>query len=338
MFTLTKKQSEAVSQVCKMASSRHANQGFECVLIQADSETNTVKLTAGDSIVEIIRVLNTEVETSVSVAVNAAKFMQSVLACGDCTVVVKDQMTIKNGRRSFKLHTVNSDAYPAYPDSVTEHEVNISPVSLIEAVKAVSFASAKNDVRHILNGVFIGRDAVATNGHRVCLYPLGLEKSAIVSIEAVGKIPLDIDGKVYLSENVLSIVSTEYSFKCKLIDGRYVPYEKILPKKFKHDVTVNTADFIDAVKAAKINAPESGNILLMFGEKSEIKSRSGKNEDATVGFDCVSSAEFEIGFNSSYLIDALNVVVSESVNIKFTESQVYIEDAGIISLISMVRI
>ena len=103
-------------------------------------------------------------------------------------------------------------------------------------------------------------------------------------------------------------------------------------------MTVNTAHFIDAVKAAKINAPESGNILLMFGEKSEIKSRSGKNEDATVGFDCVSSDEFEIGFNSSYLIDALNVVVSESVNIKFTESQVYIEDAGIISLISMVRV
>jgi len=338
MFTLTKEQTDLAVSVCKFAASRHANQGFECVLIEADSEKNTVTLTAGDSIVEIVRVINCDVQLSINAAVNAAKFSQSIAACKTPTVLIKDQMTVKSGRRVFNIHTVDPAAYPSYPEAVKENEIDINPIDLIDAIKTVSFAAAKNDVRHILNGVFIGANAVATNGHRICIYPLGIKKDAIISIEAVSKIPTDISGKVYLSDNVLSIVSDEYSFKCKLIDGRYVPYEKIIPKKFVSTVTVSRADFIDAVKAAKINSPESGNVQFKFGKESEIKSRSGKNEDAVIGFDCESSKEFEIGFNSSYLIEALSMLTLESIDMKFTDSQVYIEQAGVINLVSMVRI
>ena len=165
-----------------------------------------------------------------------------------------------------------------------------------------------------------------------------MSKDAIISIEAVSKIPTDIEGKVYLSNNILSIISSDHSFKSKLIDGKYVPYQKIVPTEFKSTVTVNREDFIDAVKAAKINSPESGNVFFKFGKESEIKSRSGKNEDAVIGFDCESTSEFEIGFNSSYLIDALSMLTLESIDMKFTDSQLYVEQAGVINLISMVRI
>lgn len=337
MFKLTKEQTELAINACKFAASRHANQGFECVLINADSESNKVTFTAGDSIVEKIRVISCDVELSLSVAVNAAKFSQSIAACKNPTILLKDQLTVKSGRRVFNIHTVDPSAYPAYPESIKENEMDIAPNELIDAIKTVAFSAAKNDVRYVLNGVFIGKNAVATNGHRLCIYPLGLDKDAIISIDAVNKMPSDIDGKVYLSNNVLSFVSDEYSFKSKLIDGKYVPYEKIIPSKFTSNVTVNREDFIDAVKAAKINSPDSGNIFFKFGKDSEIKSRSGKNEDAVIGFDCESSNEFEMGFNSSYLIEALNMLSLDSIDIKFTDGQLYIEQEGVANLISMVK-
>lgn len=337
MFTIEKEYIEAVSQVCKTAASRHANQSFECVLIEA-SEHGLVSLTGGDGIVEIKRVIPCDVKTSFSIAVNAAKFSQAVSACGNPSVTLKDQLIVKSGRRQFKLHTVNADIYPAYPEAVDDNKMDINPSNLIDSIKAVSFAAAKNDVRHMLNGVFIGAHAVATNGHRMCVLDLGLQKDAIVSIEAVNKIPLDIDGDVYLSNNVLSIVSSEYSFKCKLIDGKYVSYERALPKDFKYTVDVNREDFIDSIKAAQINAPESGNVSFHFCDKSVIKSRSGKQEDALIGFDCTSSDDFEMGLNSSYLLNALNAVKSESVSIKFTDSQAVIEQDGMVNVISMCRI
>lgn len=336
MFTIEKNQIESIKQVCKTAASRHACQSFECVLIEADGDS--VTLTGGDGIVEIQRTIPANVKTGFKVAVNATKFMQAVNACGDATVVLKDQLIVKAGRRQFKLHTVDADAYPAYPQAIDDHKLDIDPQNLIESIKAVSFAAAKNDVRHMLNGVYIGKDAAATDGHRMAVVPLELDKSAIVSIEAVNKIPLDFGGSVFLSDNVLSIVSDDKSFKCKLIDGKYVSYDKAIPSKFNHTVEVNRADFIDAIKAAQINAPESGNVLFHFCQDSTIKSRSGRSEDAQVGFDCTTDSDFEMAFNSSYLLSALSVLHSESVVIKFADSQLVIESDGMINVISMCRI
>lgn len=338
MFKLEKSQLESISRVCKTASTRHANQGFECVLIEVSG--SSVRFTGGDGIVQIQSTIDADVETEFTAAVNAQKFMQAVNACGDATVILKDQLIVKAGRRQFKLHTVSPESYPAYPEAVDDQKVDIDPQSLIESIKRVSFASAKNDVRHMLNGVYIGRHAVATDGHRMCVVDLGVEGSAIVSIDAVNKVPIDIDGQVYLSNNVLSIVSDRESFKCKLIDGRYVAYEKAIPQhdKFEHRVDVNRLDFIDAIKAAQINAPDSGAVLFSFSDESEIKSRSGKSEDALVGFECVSSDDFEMGFNSSYLLDALKVLSSDLVTINFTGQQLHIDSDGMINVISMCRV
>lgn len=336
MFTIKKDQIEAVMQVCKTAATRHANQAFECVLIEADADG--VSLTGGDGVVEINRALVADVESGFKIAVNAQKFMQAVKACGDATVILKDQLTIKSGRRRFKLHTVDAEAYPAYPRANNDNKMNIAPQTLIETIKLVSFASAKNDVRHVLNGVFIGKHATATNGHRMAVADLGLKKDAIVSIEAVNKIPLDITGDVYLSDNVLSIVSGTYSFKCKLIDGKYVDYERVIPNEFTKEVTVDKSSFIDAIKAAQINAPESGNVVFHFCSESTIKSRSGKQEDAIIDFDCVTNSDFEMSFNSSYLLNALSVLDLDIVKMQFNDGQVRIDDDGLINIISMCRI
>lgn len=335
MFTLTKEHANIIKQVCNSAANRHANQSFECVLIEASE--NAVTLTAGDGVVQVQRTISTEVTSNFSVAVNAQKFNQAFNSCRNPSVTLKDQLIVKSGRRIFKLHAIDADVYPAFPESVGDKKLCIDPLTIIDSIKSVSFSAAKNDVRYMLNGVYIGKHAVGTNGHRLCCVELGIESSAILSIEAVSKIPDDIKGDAFLSENVFSIIDDGYSFKCKLIQGKYVSYERAIPSKFNHTVTVNRDDFIDAVKAAKINAPDTGNVLFSFGPESKITSRSSKNEDASIGFDCDADGEFEMGFNSSYLLDALNAIHSDSVLIQFTDSQACIINDLSVNVISMAR-
>ena len=338
MFKIEKSQIETIKHVCKSAASRHMNQAFECVLINADSNSGVVVLTAGNGTIEMSSSLSCEVKSSFVIAVNAQKFMQSVESCGDPDVSLKDQLIVKSGRRQFKIQTVTADAYPQFPESVDENKLDISASDLISTIKSVSFAAAKNDVRYVLNGVHIGDDAVATNGHRMSYTSLNLKGSAIVDIDAVNRIPPTITGDVYLSDNVLSIVNEFESFKCKLIDGKYPDYKSVIPKEFNHEVTVNRLDFIDALKAARINAPESGNVAIKFCNESIINSRSGKQEDAAIGFDCETSSDFDMGFNSSYLIEALSVLNCDSVEMKFTDNLVYIESDGIKNTVAMCRI
>lgn len=336
MITIDKSQIDAIKRVCKAASTKNPIQYFENILLEANE--NSLKMTAGDGIVEISASIKVDVKSGFSICVNAAKFSQSVDACKGGSITVKDLMTVKNGRRSFKLQTLPSENYPSYQDAINEDKIDIKPIEIIDAIKSVSFAASKNDVRSFLNGVFIGEDAVATNGHRMSVFPIGLKSSAIVSIEAVNKIPLEATGDVFLSSNVLSIIDSDFSFKCKLIDGRYPDYKKVIPTKFKHSINIDSAHLKDAIKAAQINAPDSGNILLIFGAESSIKSASGKKEEALIGLDCESDSEFEMAFNSSYLIDVMNSVTSESITINFSESQAIIEDGGQINVISMCRV
>jgi DNA polymerase-3 subunit beta len=341
MFKITKNQIEDINTVCKAAATRHANQAFENVLINVSID-GIVFFTGGDGTIQIDRnIVSDKVETGFTISVNAHKFSQAITACGDCTVILKDQLIVKSGRRNFKLQAVDAESYPSFPEPTNNDKIDISAENLIDSIKSVAFASAKNDVRYVLNGVCIGVDAVATNGHRMAVMPLGLSKSVIVSIDAVGKIPAGAKGEIYISDNILSIVDSvnQSSFKCKLVDGRYPEYKKVVPKKstVKHEATVNRVDFIDAIKAAQINMPDSGNVLFTFGENT-IKSRSGKNEYAEVGFDCDCSSNFEMSFNSSYLLGALSSLISDKVTMGFTDSQVVIECDGMTNIISMCRI
>lgn len=331
MFTLDSNLTNLVKQVCDLAS-KNPNQALECVLLEVND--GYLSLTAGNGVVEIRRVLQVDSQSNFTTAVNAKKFYQSISSCKNPVVTLNDDLIVKSGRRRFTIKTIDPNAYPIYPDSTDESKIDMGSNELVDCIKKVAFAAAKNDVRYMLNGVFIGKHAVATNGHRVCVHDLGLDKEAIVNIDSVSKMPEGFEGDVYLSENILAIKGEGYHFKSKLIDGKYISYEKAIPTDFDKTVSVDKSDIIDAIKAAKINAPESLNVLFKFGESSEIISKNSRKENAHIGFECTTTDSFEIGFNSDYMISAISSIDSDDIKIGFTEDRAIISDSNIVNVVS----
>ena len=95
---MAKKYQEEIKQVCQTAAARNAIQAFENIYIHADND-GTIKIKAGDSMVEITRTLVAEsFESGFETTVNALKFLQAFNACpNDVKIVVKDKMTINIG-------------------------------------------------------------------------------------------------------------------------------------------------------------------------------------------------------------------------------------------------
>lgn len=339
MIVLSKKQQDAIKQVCQAASTKSHIQALENVHISA-SVDGIVKLKAGDSLIEVTRILVAEsVESGFTTTVNAAKFMQAFNACNsDVTIIVTDgKMSIKSGRSRFNLPTTNPDSYPSYIES--EEQDKIECIDFIEKVKRVAWASALDDVRFQLNGVFVGKHAVATNSHKLSMVDLGIDKDMIIPIESVRKFPSVTNYEVFASDNLLTIKNNEFEFKTKLIDARYPDYNRVIQKPNKQ-VVVNSIDFIEAVKSAALMADvKSKSIVFTFGKESKVESTTGNNrESSSIGFDCDAVEDIHFALNSSYLIELLNTVTSDQIVIGFTDQQMIISENDQTSLIMRVKV
>lgn len=340
MFTINKNHSDTIKQVCQSAASRSPIAAFQNVLITAIADSNTVMLRAGDSVTELTKGIEADVELDCAFQVDAAKFLRSFNACKkDVTITVKDlQIEIKSGRSKFKLAYHNADGYPSFPDMEDLEQVDITIDSLVNKMRSVSFAAPKDDVRFVLNGVHVGKHIVATNGHRMAWTDCGLDESFIVPKEAVDKAPV-FHGGVYKNNNILAFIGDNEQFKTKLIDGQYVPYDRVI---FESDqlVNVNKSDIIDAIKSVSITSnTETNSIVLHVGKESYVKSKA-QNDESIIGFDTDDGFNHEIekGFNWSYLIDALKSIESEQITIGFCEKGAVISDDNINNIVMGVKI
>ena len=339
MITISKKYKEEIKQVCSAASNKSHIQALENIYISA-SPDGIVILKAGDSLVEITRMIVADnFESGFTTTVNATKFIQSFNACsGDVDIIVKDDMVIKSGRRKFTLPTVSADAYPSYPEM--DECKTIECDNFIEKIKTVAWASAQDDARYQLNGIYVGNHAVATNGHKMSMIKLDAETSIIIPIESIKKLPIIDSYTVSYSENVISIRTDDMEFKTKLVDANFPDYNRVIQSPNKY-VTVNSVDFIDAVKASSVLADsKSKTVIFTFGGESKVESASGdKRESSSIGFDCDSEHdEFQFACNSSYLLDLLSSVSSDVLNIGFTDQQMIITQNDQTSLIMRVKI
>lgn len=340
MFTLAHDSIEPIKRVCKIAATKSPVQSLECVLIKADKDTNTITLKAGDSSVEISLTIPAEVESSLSTLINASKFAQCVQACNGGKVTLKsDSLNIKSGRRRFNIQTLDPEAYPEFPEFGDNEKLDISASELTSAIRSVQFAAAKNDVRFVFNGVYIGNNCAATNGHRIAILEnFSIDKEAIISVDCLNKMP-DIEGDAYLSASNLTIKNKDECFRMRLVDGKYPDIAMTIPKSDPDVVTVDREHMIESLKAAMISAPtDSKNVLLSFGKKCKIIAKSGRSDDADIGFDADCQSDIEMGFNSSYLIDALSVLQSESVQLQIADGKMMINEEGLTQIIAKVTI
>lgn len=324
MITITKKHAETIKKVCSIASSRNPIAIFENVLLQADN--NSLKLTASDSVIECTSTIDCEVKSPFTTTVNAAKFMQSFNACkGDVVVSVKDDMQIKSGRSKFTLPILSGDDYPLFEASKDAESITDDINAILGKVKKVSFASGKDDVRYYLNGVYIGADVVATNGHMAAVISsdVELKSSLIVPISSIPKLPLTAN-KMVFDSNCLTIQSDNFTFKTKLIDGKFPDYKRIQVQP-NHTATVNRFDLIESIKACSITANDFKCVTMSFSD-NELTLESGRQKESTIiKLDAKHDNDFVFNVNSDYLINSLSCLSDDLVTIGFSNASMIID-------------
>src|SRR6202034_3639842 len=124
-----------------------------------------------------------------------------------------------------------------------------------------------------------------------------------------------------IRENQVVFHTPHATLTSNLVEGQFPPYEDVVPKDTDKKMTAATADFLGAIRrAALLTTEESKGVRLQFTKKGLIlTSRSPESGEATVNFPCkYEGADIEIGFNPSFLTDALKVVDSDEITLELT--------------------
>jgi DNA polymerase-3 subunit beta len=314
------------------------------VLIEPNG--NSLALSATDLEVGIRTQVSCRSGKDKSITLHARKLFEIVREAEGEIVALNtldnDWVELKCGRAKFKMMGLDPRSFPAMPSQSTakegaaqsrkplKAELKISAAVLAGMIDKTIFAVSPDEARYNLSGVYIESQAagaarmVATDGHRLAMIERAvpgftMEGGAIVprkglqelrkllDAEGESEVVLTLDGQLaYLKRG-----STEVSMR--LIEGEFPDYRGVIPKQSKHQVLVARDLLFAAIKRAAIFSSERyhGVKFALSAGTLTVSSTSPETGEASETIDVsFKGEEFSIGFNSSYVQQALGVIPS----------------------------
>ncbi len=297
----------------------------------------TLTLTASD--LEIETRASTELENSegdFSVTLPAVKLISIVRAIPDGLTIVLDfkemRCDLSAGRSKFKLSTLPADDFPIIDLTQTDLSFSIQQHQLKQIIHNTAFAMASQDVRFYLNGMLFDINqqtlrVVATDGHRLSTCTTTLETEGLPATQAIlprkGVLELqkllgDDDSLLSFSiaKNYLTVHFEDTIFTCKLVDGRFPDFNRVIPKDNDQLVQVDKDLFKSLLQRSAILSNDkfngirlvlSKNLLTVHAKNSD---QDESHEDMGIDYQ---GTEMEVGFNVHYIIEVLNAMHEQAV-------------------------
>jgi DNA polymerase III subunit beta len=240
------------------------------------------------------------------------------------------RMTVKSGKSRFTLATLAADEFPALSGVQADVHLKLKHKDLRGLIEKVSFAMAQQDVRYYLNGMLLHISAnwvraVATDGHRLALAEFlgatGIQNDlqVILPRKAVLELARLLDGgdeevTLAIGGGQLQVQLANLRITSKLIDGRFPDYERVVPESQDRRVEGHRESLRAALSRAAILSNEKfrGVRLQLEGDQLRIQTQNPEREEAEEEVDVrIEGEPMEIGFNVTYLLDALGAMSSD---------------------------
>jgi DNA polymerase-3 subunit beta len=305
-------------------------------------------LTGTDLEIGIREELTAKIHEEGKSSVSAKKLYEIVRELPDQTIQIQKKenhwITLRCGKSLFNMAGLDPEEFPSLPVFQDEHFCEL-PISLLsEMIEKTVFAAASEESRYHLNGVLFlqnkegGKERlrmVATDGHRLSLIDReaqkvrGIEKGIIIPKKGVLEMKKVMADKEGMGTVAIYFDATHGFMKIgkslmivRLIDGDFPEYQQVIPKENDKKITLNKDNFYRCLRRVSTMASER-----VEGVKFSIKSNgiefSSYNQDfgdAREEMEVVyEGPSLDVGFNSRYLMEALNIIDSEEVLIEIKD-------------------
>ena len=252
----------------------------------------------------------------------------------------QNKLTLTAGKSRFTLQTLPSDDFPLVNEAVDFGPTFTLPQKVLRTlVNQVHFAMAVHDIRYYLNGILFiaeGRTLtlVATDGHRLALAQATLENDVPSKQEVIlprktvlelQRLLKDEDTPIDMrfAGNQARFVFSGMEFVTKLVEGKFPDYNRVIPKGHKNIIVLGRAPLLACLQRAAILTSEKFKGVRVNVEPGSLRisSSNAEQEEAKEELEIDYNGDsIEIGFNVTYLIDALSNISQEMIKLELQDS------------------
>ncbi len=251
----------------------------------------------------------------------------------------QNKLTLQGGKSRFTLQTLPADDFPLVQEAADFGPAFSVPQKALKGlVNQVHFAMAVHDIRYYLNGILFvaeGRNLtlVATDGHRLALAQATLEadipKQEVIlprkTVLELQRLLADDEAPIEMrfAGNQAKFAFSGMEFVTKLVEGKFPDYNRVIPKSHKNHVTLGRAPLLASLQRAAILTSEKFKGVRLNIEPGvlRIASSNAEQEEAKEELEIDYGGDaIEIGFNVTYLMDALSNMGQEMVTLSLQDA------------------
>jgi DNA polymerase-3 subunit beta len=296
--------------------------------------------------------LEIQIRTSAELAGDAGDFATTVGARklidilrtmpADQTVSLESsaaKLILRGGKSKFTLQTMAAEDFPLVQEAASFGPVfSVPQKTLKDLLTQVSFAMAVHDIRYYLNGILFVAEGkqlslVATDGHRLAYASATLDvdvpKQEVIlprkTVIELQRLLSNAQGAIEMqfANNQAKFSFDGMEFVSKLVEGKFPDYNRVIPKNHKNSITLGRLPLLATLQRTAILTSEKfkGVRLNIDPGSLRVASNNAEQEEAVDELDIDYNGDsIEIGFNVTYLIDALANMTQEMVKLELSDS------------------
>ena len=255
----------------------------------------------------------------------------------------QSKLTLAGGKSRFTLQTMPADDFPLVQESADFGPAFSVPQKALRGLIAqVHFAMAVHDIRYSLNGILFvaeGRSLtlVATDGHRLALAQATLDteipkqevilpRKTVLELQRLLRDDKEAENapiEMRFAGNQAKFAFSGMEFVTKLVEGKFPDYNRVIPKNHKNKVTLGRGPLLQSLQRAAILTSEKFKGVRVNIEPGTLRiaSSNAEQEEAMEELEIDYGGDtIEIGFNVTYLIDALMNMGQEMVTVELQDT------------------
>lgn len=247
-------------------------------------------------------------------------------------------LNLKSEHFEAKIIGISAEEYPTIPEMPKENVLNIEAKELLEATKKTVIATANDETRPVLAGIYFQFDGkvltmAATDSFRLAEKKIALkeeinDKKFIVPMRTmteVLRLMSSIEGEnvtISFTENQIAFKIGKTEVVSRLIEGAFPNYGQIIPEKFKISIIADFNTLNDAVKMSALFSKNSANNIKLNVKDGALTiiSQAAETGEATSSIPAeITGGGITVAFNARYILDVLQILSSEKITINLND-------------------
>ncbi|MBR2932286.1 MAG: DNA polymerase III subunit beta [Rikenellaceae bacterium] len=304
-----------------------------------------LKVTASDLETTLIGSIEVEnVEQEGIIAAPARLMLDSLKEFPEMplTIEVNDstwEIKINWNSGASSIPGVSGMSYPALPALAEDKkEIEFDVDTLVAGINKTIFATADDELRPVMNGVFINIQPevttfVGTDAHKLVRYTAE-QQSEVAASFILPKKPANLLKNVLLKEDDAIKVSfdsknvifelTSHTLVCRLIEGNYPNYNAVIPAANPNKVLIDRIELLNGIKRVAVCSNQATNLIRMDVAANTVN-LTAQDLDFSVSAKESLSCSYDgepitIGFKSTFLVEILANTETPTVQIELADS------------------